>query len=471
MISRKHLSLLCLLVLLVVFLMGWTEYANWREIARLQHRFREIELDSAAAEFQVRLLTLQGTLLRSGFDRHGEGGETASGVEGEQLKQWLVSRQQALTNLGVDVAAEADLVTRISAQFNRYLDSAHRFSSSSVSSPEEPSAKLRQLQADLEPLLTLADQWKDLHQASLEAEIANAQRSLSLLHAFLLGSFCLLLVLAVVIIVLVNRGLIAPLRSQLIASHAIIARQEKLASLGVLAAGVAHEIRNPLTAIKARLFSQQKRLALGSPEHVDSLVIKEEIQRLERIVRDVLQFARPGEPMLALRPALAFLREMGELMSPTLEKLDIKLTVEPGEELYIQIDPEQMKQVIINLIRNAADSIGKAGRITLSARRTVLPLASHRTEAVALEVEDTGRGIPPEVQTRLFDPFFTTKASGTGLGLAIAERIAQKHGGGLQYRTRSGFGTTFSVVLPNASPAETGKNYGLVRSAATSSHL
>ena len=90
MISRKHLSLLCLLVLLVVFLMGWTEYANWREIARLQQRFREIELDSAAAEFQVRLLTLQGTLLSSGFGRHGEGGETAFAAEGEQLKEWLV---------------------------------------------------------------------------------------------------------------------------------------------------------------------------------------------------------------------------------------------------------------------------------------------------------------------------------------------------------------------------------------------
>jgi signal transduction histidine kinase len=470
MISRKHLSLSCVLVLLVVLLMGWTEYANWREIARLQQRFKEIDLDSAAAEFQVRLLPLHGTLVSSGFGRHGDGGETAFAVEGEQLKEWLVSRQKALADLGVDVAAEAELVTRISAQFNRYMGSAGR-SFSAVSTPEESSAKLRPVQADLEPLLTLADQWKNLHQASLEAEIANAQRSLGLLHAFLLGSFCLLLVLALVIIVLVNRGLIAPLRSQLIASHAIIARQEKLASLGVLAAGVAHEIRNPLTAIKARLFSQQKRLALGSPEHVDSVVIKEEIQRLERIVRDVLQFARPGEPMLALRPALAFLRQMGELMAPTLEKLSIKLTVEPGEELYIQIDPEQMKQVIINLIRNAADSIGQAGRITLSARPAVLPLGGRRTEAVALQVEDTGRGIPPEVQARLFDPFFTTKASGTGLGLAIAERIAQKHGGGLQYRTRSGFGTTFSVVLPNASPPKTGENNGLVRSAATSSHL
>jgi signal transduction histidine kinase len=470
MISRKHLSFLCLLVLLVVFLMGWTEYANWREIARLKQRFREIDLDSAAAEFQVRLLTLHGKLVSGAFGRHGDGADTAFAVDGEQLKAWLVSTQQALTDLGPEVATEAELVMRISAQFDRYLGSADRFSSA-VSAPEESSAKLRPVQADLEPLLKLADQWKNLHQASLEAEIANAQHSFSLLKVFLLGSFCLLLVLAVIIIVLVNRGLIAPLHSQLVASHSIIARQEKLASLGVLAAGVAHEIRNPLTAIKARLFSQQKRLVLGSPEHGDSLVIKEEIQRLERIVRDVLHFARPGEPTLVLRPALAFLHEMGELMAPTLERFNIKLTVESGEELYVQIDPEQMKQVIINLIRNAADSISQGGSITLSARPAVLTLDSHRTEAVALQVEDTGRGIPPEVQTRLFDPFFTTKPSGTGLGLAIAERIAQKHGGGLQYRTRPGFGTTFNVVLPKACPPKTGDDNGLVRATAPSSGL
>jgi signal transduction histidine kinase len=277
---------------------------------------------------------------------------------------------------------------------------------------------------------------------------------LDLLHTLLAVSFLLLLALALTVLVLVNRGLLAPLRRQLVASHAIIARQEKLASLGVLAAGVAHEIRNPLTAIKARLFSQQKRLATGSPEHADALVIKEEIQRLERIVRDVLQFARPGEPVLGRQGASAFLQGVAALMAPTLEKRGISLAVEPGDELYVAIDRAQMTQVLINLIQNAADSIGEAGRITLRACRTVLPLASRRTEAVALEVEDTGRGIPPEVQARLFDPFFTTKASGTGLGLAIAERIAQKHGGGLQFRTQPGRGTTFSVVLPAAAAAD-----------------
>jgi signal transduction histidine kinase len=460
MTSRFFLWLSCLAVLLVVLFLGWTEYTNWRELVRLQRRFRDLELDSAATEFQARLLKLNGTWASQSLN----GGDSAFEAEAERLKAWLQSCRQALAHLGTEAAAESGLVAQVSARLNGYLDAARRLPSPAAA-PGGPPTEVQPFQTEWEALIALAGQWTRLHQASLEAEIAEAQRSLGLLHALLVGSFLLLLALALTVLVLVNRGLLAPLRRQLVASHAIIARQEKLASLGVLAAGVAHEIRNPLTAINARLFSQQKRLVAGSPEHADALVIKEEIQRLERIVRDVLQFARPGEPVLERQGALAFLHEVAALLAPTLEKRGITLTVEPGDELYACMDPAQMKQVMINLIQNAADSIGEAGRITLRACRTVLPLASRRTEAVALQVEDTGRGIPPEVQTRLFDPFFTTKASGTGLGLAIAERIAQKHGGGLQFRTQPGRGTTFSVVLPAATATDGPNVNGSVGSA------
>jgi signal transduction histidine kinase len=114
----------------------------------------------------------------------------------------------------------------------------------------------------------------------------------------------------------------------------------------------------------------------------------------------------------------------------------------------VNIDLAQMKQVMINLVGNSAESIGRDGTITLRARSTFMPLSARRIPAVALDVEDTGPGIPPEVQQRLFDPFFTTKEAGTGLGLPIAARITEKHGGSLQYRTQSPGGTTFSVILP-----------------------
>ena len=124
--------------------------------------------------------------------------------------------------------------------------------------------------------------------------------------------------------------------------------------------------------------------------------------------------------------------------------------VEDSAAAQVRVDPQQIKQVLINLIRNAADSIGQNGAITLRVRLGAKRLADGPTEVVILEVADTGKGIPPEVQKRLFDPFFTTKEDGTGLGLSIAARIVEKHGGVLQYQTQVNRGTVFGIVLPRA---------------------
>src|SRR5207249_10440558 len=122
--------------------------------------------------------------------------------------------------------------------------------------------------------------------------------------------------------------------------------------------------------------------------------------------------------------------------------------------LWIRVDPHQVEQVLINLIQNAAESIGRDGTITLRARSTQLPLTGQATLVVVLEVLDTGKGIPLKVQERLFDAFFTTKEPGTGLGLSIAARIVVKHGGALQYQTEVDRGTTFGIVLPRVEKNE-----------------
>jgi len=247
---------------------------------------------------------------------------------------------------------------------------------------------------------------------------------------------------------LIYSAQIAPLRAQLVESREIIDRQEKLASLGTLAAGVAHEIRNPLTAINVRLHSLKRTLVRGSSEHEDATVIDQEIQRLDRIVRNVLHFARPAEPrQIRITAGSLFSRVQG-LLGSELEKASIRLSLASSPTLWIRVDPQQIEQVLINLIQNAAESIGRDGTITLRARSTLMPLAGHATPVVILEVIDTGKGIPLKVQERLFDPFFTTKEAGTGLGLSIAARIVEKHGGALQYQTEVGRGTTFGIVLP-----------------------
>jgi signal transduction histidine kinase len=230
--------------------------------------------------------------------------------------------------------------------------------------------------------------------------------------------------------------------------EAELARGEKLASLGMLAAGVAHEIRNPLTAIKAAIFLQLKKAPPGSQDRADLDLVSGEINRLEHIVRDFLQFARPGEPQLVTTPADQPLRQVQTLLAPQLDKSNIRLLLEASPPAHLRVDPEQIEQVLINLVQNAAEAIGHDGTISLRARRDSRTLGGVVTNVVVLEVSDTGPGIPPEVEKRLFDPFFTTKRGGTGLGLSIGARIVQQHGGVMQCQTRPNRGTTFGIVLP-----------------------
>jgi signal transduction histidine kinase len=246
------------------------------------------------------------------------------------------------------------------------------------------------------------------------------------------------------------RDMIAPLRVKLVESQELAERNEKLASLGMLAAGVAHEIRNPLTAIKAALFIQQKSFAPGSPEQADSDLIQREISRLERIVNDFLRFARPSDPQLAAIPADLLLQEVEIFFAPDLARAGIRLALGAPTPYRIDVDAGQIKQVLINLVQNAVDSIGRNGLITLRSRQDRKWLGGAERDVVILEVADNGKGIMPEVRKRLFDPFFTTKEDGTGLGLSIASRIVEKHGGALQFQTQVNRGTTFGIVLPQA---------------------
>src|SRR5207247_794493 len=125
-----------------------------------------------------------------------------------------------------------------------------------------------------------------------------------------------------------------------------------------------------------------------------------------------------------------------------------ELKIEPSTDPLFRADPQQLRQVLINLVGNAAEAIGQKGTITLRARVSDMQLKGRKTDVVILEVQDTGPGISEEVRPKLFDPFFSTKERGTGLGLAIAARIADNHGGRLEFDSELGVGTTFRLVLP-----------------------
>jgi len=148
------------------------------------------------------------------------------------------------------------------------------------------------------------------------------------------------------------------------------------------------------------------------------------------------------------------LESLCELLQPSLAKSGIELRAEFASDPELSIDPNQFRQALLNLANNAADSIGRDGTITLRTRSATLRRGRRRVEAVAVEVQDTGRGIPRDVQQRLFDPFFTTKENGTGLGLSITARIIHAHDGWIECDPSPRRGALFRILLPIDSPHE-----------------
>ena len=436
-------------IVLLAALVGWAGHSAWRQLKQLRKNFGAVQSESfhLAEHVEASILTLSETVLR--FDlRKDPVDKDHFHKENEELKRWI--RKSSVTT-----PRELELLDQIEVALEAYSTRTtklleERAQAGSVPSPKEVLEKVE----DKGQILDLCTRLKAAERAALNQFVEDSHEALGGLQRLLMTLVALVLILGFTATSLVYRVKIAPLRAQLVQSRAIIERQEKLASLGTLAAGVAHEIRNPLTAINVRLHSLKRTLVPGSSEHEDATVIDQEIQRLDRIVRDVLHFARPAEPRPVTITAGSLFSRVRGLLDSQLEKASIRLNLASSPPLRIRVDPQQIEQVLINLIQNAAESIGRDGTITLRARSTLMPLAGHATPVVILEVIDTGKGIPLKVQERLFDPFFTTKEAGTGLGLSIAARIVEKHGGALQYQTEVDRGTTFGIVLPRVEKNE-----------------
>ena len=441
-----RLSIFIATIISLVVLIAWTAHTSWRRTGELHEQLSAKQWESfqIADHLQQSILGLNNLMLR--YAAYQEPADWTNFDAGSQkLGRWLNEQQPILSS-----QKERPFLDQINATYHDYLAAAQAIDTKIYGTRQSiiRVTEFTDLEKQSKRILDLSGQLSETHQQSFDLLQSQNLRSLDVLRFELLGSLALLLTAGFWLAMVVYREMIAPLQVQLVESRLVMERQEKLASLGMLAAGVAHEIRNPLTAIKAWLFLQQKHLTRGTPEFADAELIGSEINRLERIVKDFLQFARPSDPEFAVVPAGQPLQEVQTLMAPELEKSKIKLELAEIAPAEIRIDPQQIKQVLINLVQNAADSIGENGTVTLRARLDEKRLNDRPTDVVILEVSDTGKGIPPEAEKRLFDPFFTTKDFGTGLGLPIAARIVEKHGGALQYQTQPGNGTTFGIILP-----------------------
>ena len=445
---RFRLAVMVLMIVALAATILCAANVTWRQVTALRRHFSSVRIESfhVAEHLQISVLILNATLLRFVVGRNARDRQSFTN-DIDQLEGWLKLQHPSTPR-------ERQETARVSTELEAYRTEADAIASSSDQDRSSVLNLLSKIESASQKLLGLGYDLASAHRAAAAQVVDAAQKSLTLLQEVIFGALLLLLILGAWAAALVYREMVAPLRLQLVENRATIERQEKLASLGVLAAGVAHEIRNPLTAIKARLFTLKKALGQSLSAAEDADLIEREINRLERIVRDVLSFARPAEPRLEVISAMALLREVRDLMSAQLEKSGIELTVENSTDAIINGDSNQLKQVLLNLIRNGADSVGAEGKIVLRVHTERVSLGGRSCHAAILEVEDNGQGISSDVQKRLFDPFYTTKPAGTGLGLSIAARIVEQHGGALRYKTEMGRGTTFGIIVPIMSSDE-----------------
>jgi two-component system, NtrC family, sensor histidine kinase HydH len=231
-----------------------------------------------------------------------------------------------------------------------------------------------------------------------------------------------------------------------------VRRSERLASLGRLAAGVAHEIRNPLSSIRGFAQFFQNRFKGQEKEQGYAAIMVREVDRLNRVISELLDFARPKEPHREPNSLETILEHSLKVLEPDIRRKNVAVEKEFEPNLpAILADRDQISQALLNLLLNSLESMEENGRIRISLKKGQDP------SCLEIAIADTGRGIPSEDLGKIFEPFFSTKRKGTGLGLAIVHQIIESHGGEIEVESQEGIGTTFRMTLPLSPPDLTRK--------------
>jgi signal transduction histidine kinase len=226
-------------------------------------------------------------------------------------------------------------------------------------------------------------------------------------------------------------------------------QSEKLAALGKLSAGIAHEIRNPLTSIKILIHSLVDEMATPASREKDLAVIETEIEQVNKIIKQFLDFARPRPPSLEPIDVRKVLEETLALIVYEMEAQEVLLEREYAPGLPpVPMDREQMKQVFLNLLLNAIQAMEQGGKLKVATALKHPVPGANRGSFAKISFQDTGKGIPEDVKGKVFEPFYSTKEGGIGLGLSIAQRIVEEHGGEIGLESSPGKGTVFYLTIP-----------------------
>jgi two-component system sensor histidine kinase HydH len=282
------------------------------------------------------------------------------------------------------------------------------------------------------------------------AEVAGQVGEVSRQELFLVALFALAILLGTVSLIAValrwNKSLAREVKlktEELLTSQERLVRSERFAAIGEAAAYVSHEIKNPLIVIGG--LARQVENKENEPSLKEKLhIIQSEVQRLENFLGDLRDFTRPATPVMQQININEVIHEVDTLMKEEAKNRGVNLVEQLDPHLPpLQADPNQMKQVLLNLVKNALEALDSGGQVILT--------SGAEDNQVWFSIQDTGGGMPPEVLEKIFNPFFTTKKKGTGLGLAVIHKIVSDHHGTVTVQSLPDQGTTFRVELPLAS--------------------
>ncbi|MDB4537775.1 HAMP domain-containing histidine kinase [Akkermansiaceae bacterium] len=438
---KRVLALLILAILLS--LAGGTYFATRTlgEIDEVQHASHTLDQGTLgfSPKFRASVYQIQALALRSQISGDSTYTERFDLLESDLLS--YVDSQAGIFDLPEEQTLFATLTSKLSLFLQQLKvtlpDGNAPGRSGSLSAILEDFEKIQILRDDI---IELANQLANLRRASFQSSLTEYQSQVNGLRYFIFIALGVLVTALFVIGWLARTTFLKPMEAHLAQAEKTSVARENLATIGTVASGVAHEIRNPITTIKARLFALTE-LTRGEESQARQVeAIQSETNRMERIVQDLLTFARPADPDLEKTALDEFLDQIHESLAPEILARGISFVIGRNDEAYALIDADQLKQVMHNLIRNASEACpGTLGEISLSSER--------QGEQILLSVSDNGSGIPKEHQARIFEPFFSKKKGGTGLGLSICRNIIEAHQGTLTFTTNSQSGTTFTITL------------------------
>ena len=381
--------------------------------------------------------------------------------------------------------AQQQAVNRIEEQYNRYIDIKDRVIADYMAGERRTdTALLHESRDDFFKILNQCERYKDLLAQSIKLSRKESATQAEQLRALAYSAILIDLLLAVFLAYVLVIHILKPVRqliieaerektaerqtgdeinvlshrirdliddvdqtqSELQRSRETLQQAEKMALVGRLAAGMAHSIRNPFTSVKMRLFSLNRSLELNAEQEEDFDVISAEIRHIDTIVQNFLEFSRPPKLQMQSISPSNVVDSTIQLLGHRLRSYDVQLKIERRRPLpVVSADPEQLKEVLVNIIVNACEAMGKGGTITIQEevvrKNSMLPSAQIR-------ISDNGPGIPANIIEKILQPFFTTKEQGTGLGLSIAVRIITEHGGRIDVTSDIGRGAAFLISLP-----------------------